>query len=232
MKDTERNLYTHNIGKIPSIVNCAKEVFAGKKLKLTKSLPEYKAMKENKDKFLNSVSSKSDSVSFESKDGVNEVLSVLSHLYLDCFFIPVHAFIPHTSVCSGQWGFWDEVDYLKLRASLGERGFVRDLALKIKDSSVWNTKMKPDDFPLIVKRRLIREKLLGKPLDSAAMIKAMIIRLGELCKPSISYEIIDYVIRDVFTYLGVKRYLRIDREIKFLRLFEREIKGILGKIEG
>lgn len=55
----------------------------------------------------------------------------------------------------------------------------------------------------------------------------MIIRMGEMAKPDINYEIIDYSIRSFFTYLGINKYLRVDREIKFLRRFEEEMIKIL-----
>ena len=55
------------------------------------------------------------------------------------------------------------------------------------------------------------------------MIKAIIIRMGELAIPSINYETIDFVIRDIFTYLHVDKYKRVDLEMEFLKRFEEEI---------
>ena len=55
--------------------------------------------------------------------------------------------------------------------------------------------------------------------------------MGEMAKPDINYEVIDYSIRSFFTYLNTNKYLRVDRETKFLRMFEKEIIGRWQKIE-
>lgn len=232
MKETERNLYTHGISIAPSLLNSAKDVFSSTNTKITKSLPEYIAMKKNKIEFLNSVSKQSlNPLGFSSisNDEISEILSILTHIYLDSFFIPIHGFLPNASLCCGQWSLWDNIDYLKLRYYSQDRNFLRNICLSMNKSVVWNIKLKADDFPLIVRRRLMRENLLDKPLDSAAMIKAIVIRLGELCRPNISYEVLDYSIREIFTYLKFNRYLRSDRELLFLSLFEEDFKLILQK---
>jgi len=138
--------------------------------------------------------------------------------------------LPHSSVCSGQWEFWDSIDFFDFREKLKNKEFVFDFREKIAESKAWKIKFEPDMFPLIVKRRLVKEKAFNKKLSPEAMIKAIIIRMGELAKPSINYEIIDFSIRSFFTYLGVKQYMRVDREILFLRTLEEEIKKILTKI--
>ena len=138
--------------------------------------------------------------------------------------------MPHSSICSGHWDFWDKINYLELTKKIHQKETTKLLCKKLLESNIWKTKFHPNDFPEIVKRRLIKEKLLDKKLNAEAMIKAIIIRIGEMAKPSINYEIIDFSIRSFFTYLGVKQYMRVDREILFLRRFEEEFKKILTEI--
>jgi hypothetical protein len=151
---------------------------------------------------------------------------VTSTIYLDTFIEPTQFFLPHSSQCSGHWEFWDKTDYFGLLNKVQAGKTVRYLEQKIAKSKVWTTKITPDAFPEIVKRRLIKEKSFDKKLDAPALLKAMIIRMGELAKP-INYEVVDFVIRSFFTYLGVKKYLRVDREIEFLRRLEKEMIEIL-----
>ena len=156
-------------------------------------------------------------------DKIKAALSLVSHAYFDSFLKPVHFFIPQSSFCSGQWDLWNKRGYLELKEKFSDKEFINKFYDKIKNSEVWNTKINPDDFPLIIKRRILKEKNTGMMLNPEAMIKAMIIRMGELARPSIDYEVIDFAIRDFFTYLQVKKYLRVDREIEFLRRLEKEI---------
>ena len=82
----------------------------------------------------------------------------------------------------------------------------------------------------IKKRRLLKEHKFDEPLSSESMIKAMIIRLGEMGKPFINYEVIDFSIRSFFSYLGINKYVRVDRETEFLRRLELKIAEILKKL--
>jgi hypothetical protein len=59
------------------------------------------------------------------------------------------------------------------------------------------------------------------------MIKAMIIKMGEGGRPFINYEIVDFSIREFFTYLKEKKYVRVDKEMKFLERLDKEIVAIL-----
>lgn len=226
-----KGIYAHNLKNLPIILDSALEIFTGKKTQVARNSYIFTKIKKNKDEFLNSLSLVKDLIKYkEARIGdnkMNAALCLTSHLYFDTFTQPLQAFIPHASPSSGQWLFWDNIDYLTFKESFNKKNFVFNLRKKILDSNVWNFKSKPKDFPLIVQRRLLKEKLFDKPLNPESMIKAMIIRLGEIAKPDINYEIIDYSIRSFFTYLGVKKYLRVDREIEFLRRLEKEIIKIL-----
>lgn len=226
--------YAHNINNLPLVLDCAFSVIGDKKIDAAKKSYPYVRLEEEKDNFLDIlVNSKQIICLNEIKvgnDKLSAALAALSHIYLDSFIYPIQFFLPHSSVCSGQWDFWDKTDYLKLVEKIHEKGTIKLLNEKLLKSNVWKTKFKPEDFPEIVKRRLMKEKVFDKKLDSNALMKAIIIRMGELAKPSINYEVIDFSIRSFFTYLGVKQYLRVDREMLFLRRFEEEMKKILVEI--
>lgn len=226
-----KGVYTHNLENLPIVLDSTLEIFSGKRTNVAKNSYIFTKIKENKDEFMNCLGLVKDLINYkESKIGdnkVNAALCLVSHLYFDSFTQPLQVFIPHASPCSGQWFFWDKINYLSFKESFNQKNFFFDFRKKIIDSDVWNFKPKPKDFPLIIQRRLTKEKLFNKPLSPESMIKAMIIRLGEMAKPDINYEIIDYSIRSFFTYLGVKQYLRVDREIMFLRRLEEEIKTIV-----
>jgi hypothetical protein len=228
-----KKLYGHILKNQPELLDCALEIFTGKRTEVARSSYAYTRVKEEKESFLNLFGQARKLAKLPSTISSNKLaaaLSLISHSYMDSFFYPIQFFLPHSSVCSGQWGFWDKIDYLKFIENIYQKGTMKLLTKKLLKSNVWGTKFKPGDFPEIVKRRLLKEKLLGKKLNPEAMIKAMIIRMGELATPSINYEVIDFSIRSFFTYLGVKKYLRVDREILFLRRFEKEFTKILASL--
>jgi len=163
-------------------------------------------------------------------DKIEAELSLISGIFFKSFFEPIQFFIPHSSLCSGQWDFWDNIDYLKFKDCLDDNEFKRKFIERIIKNDVWKLNSKLEEFPLIIQKRLIKEKLIGKKLDKNAMIKALIIKMGENAKPAINYEIIDYAIRNIFTNLRVDKYIRIDREIEFLRRLESEVFKEIVKI--
>lgn len=170
----------------------------------------------------------------KSKDGIiindNKIdasLAVISSAYLDTFIKPIQFFLPQSSACSGKWKFWDNIDYLSYKQKMHDKEFNFKLRETIQSHKIWNLKFDIKTFPLIIQKRLKKENLLDKKLNPEALIKAMIIRLGEMGRPFISYEIIDFSIREFFTYAGAKKYIRVDREIAFLRNFEAELAKIL-----
>jgi len=224
-------IYSHTLDKLPLVIDSSLNVFAGVKGDFAKSSYVYLRVKEEKEDFIKKIT---DSKQLLKLGGISfgdsrceAAFAALSSIYLRSFIVPVQFFLPHSSVCSGQWDFWDKIDYMELVEKANQKGKIRLLCGRLLKSSVWETKFKADDFPEIVKRRLVKEKKLDKKLDPNALMKAMIIRMGELASPSINYDVIDFSIRSFFTYLGVKQYLRVDREMLFLRRFEEEMKGIL-----
>lgn len=227
-------IYSHTLDKLPLIVDSSLEIFGGIRVGAAKKSYAYLRLKEEKENFIKILTDAKQLLRLrEIKLGNNKndaALAALSHIYLSSFIKPVQFFLPHSSICSGQWDFWDKVNYLELIEKIHQKETTKLLSKKLLKNDVWKTKFKADDFPEIVKRRLLKEKLLGEKLGSNAMIKAMIIRMGELAKPSINYEVIDFSIRSFFTYLGVKKYLRVDREILFLRTLEKELEKILAEM--
>lgn len=224
----------HSLNSSPLIIDSGIQILANQKTNAPKSSDTYKRIKEEKEKLFNILSESKGSLKIKEvkagDDKIGAALAVISSIYFNTFTTPTQFFLPHTSLFSGYWDFWDKVNYLELKQKSEKKEVVFKIKNKLAKSDVWGIKFKPEDFPEIVKRRLAKEKLFYKKLDPAAMIKAMIIRMGELAKPSINYEVIDFSIRSFFTYLEVKQYLRIDREILFLRRFEEEMKGILASV--
>jgi hypothetical protein len=65
--------------------------------------------------------------------------------------------------------------------------------------------------------------------QAEALMKALIIRLGEMGEPSIPYEIVDMGVRDFLRYMDINEYQRADNELKFLNDIEKEISQIIYK---
>jgi len=194
-----------------------------KKGKGNKNSYEYQRILEEREKLFNELSNFNIKDYKISDDKTEIALSLIFHLYLDTFLHPIHFFLPHSSHCSGKWDFWNKIDYIKLKHKFNDKDIQMKFRENILKNKIWDIKFNADDFSLIVKKRLLREGKLGKSLDPESMIKAIIIRMGELASPNINYEVIDFVIRDIFTYLQVDKYKRIDLEIEFLRRFEEEM---------
>lgn len=226
--------YTRNLHNLPQILDSAIETFAGKKTVVAKNSIYYTYLKKEQENILKLFSDVCGLTGHKgeikiSQDKTYASLSAVSHLYFDTFTTPLQFFLPHSSVCSGRWDFWDSIDFFLFKEKLQNKEFNFDFREKILKSKVWGKKFSLGEFPIIVQRRLIKEKSLNKKLNPEAMIKAMIIRLGEMGRPLINYEIIDFSIREFFTYLGAKKYQRVDREILFLRRLDDEIITILKR---
>jgi len=127
-------------------------------------------------------------------------VSLITHIFFDTFNNPVQAFLPYSSLASAQWDFWDQIDYLRFRQEFYEEKSIKVFCREIADCNIWGTKLKPE-----------------------ALIKAMIIRVGEQGRPAIPYEAIDWAIRKFLRYMDINEYQRVDNEIKFLRLLEQKI---------
>ncbi|MFQ5965606.1 MAG: hypothetical protein ACE5KZ_15130 [Candidatus Scalinduaceae bacterium] len=141
-----------------------------------------------------------------SQDKLSAAVSLLSHTYFDVWNNPVQVFLPNCSNCSAHWDFWNNVDYMKFRGDFYKPENIIPFRKEIANSNVWKTKLKPE-----------------------AMIKAMIIRLGELGQPVIPYEIIDMGVRDFMRYLDINDYQKADKELEFCHMLESEIHEIIYK---
>lgn len=139
-----------------------------------------------------------------SSDKLSAGLSLLSHTYFDTFNNPVQVFLPGCSFCSAQWEFWMRIDYMKFREVFYKTENVVPFRRKIARSPVWKTVLNPN-----------------------AMIKAMIIRLGEMGQPAIPYEIVDMGIRDFMRYMQIDDYQRADKELAFCHAVEEKIREIV-----
>ena len=64
-------------------------------------------------------------------------------------------------------------------------------------------------------------------MDPFRVIKAMIIRLGDLCQPMPGYEVIDSKIREYLGFLGCTKYERVDKELQFCKDLEKEIEALI-----
>lgn len=138
---------------------------------------------------------------------LSAALSLLSHIYFDLWNNPVQVFLPDCSYCSAQWEFWTDIDYMNFRSNFYKAKSIDTFRKEIAASPVWKKGLKPE-----------------------ALIKAIIIRLGELGRPTIPYEVVDMGIRDFMRYLGINEYQRSDRELEFCHELEATIRdNIYGK---
>ena len=232
MAGEDLRLHTHSLHNLPLLIDSSIEIFTGKKTDVAKSSIYYKHLKKEQENILKRFNDVCDSVNTKDKIKISEnktyaSLASISHLYFDSFIRPIQFFLPHSSGCSGKWDFWDSIDFFTFKERLQDKKFNFEVREKIMKSKVWDFKFDLKEFPIIVQRRLAKEKLIDKKLNPEAMIKAMIVRLGEGGRPFINYEVIDFSIREFFVYLDARKYLRVDREILFLRRLDGEVKCII-----
>ncbi len=145
-------------------------------------------------------------VSVISKDKMSAGTSLISHTFFDTWNNPVQVFLPYSSLCSAQWTFWDNIDYLRFRGDFYKPAAIVPFRREIAAHPIWSAKLKPE-----------------------ALIKATIIRLGEMGKPAIPYEVIDIGIRNFMRYMGIDEYQRVDTEIAFLRKLEEIITSTITR---
>lgn len=144
------------------------------------------------------------SVSRISRHKMSAGVSLLSHIYFDLWNNPVQVFLPSCSYCSAYWNFWDNIDYMKFRSDFYKPENITAFRKEIARSPVWNCRLKPE-----------------------ALIKAIIIRLGELSEPRVPYETVDMGIRDFMRYMGINEYQRADKELEFCHALEKTIQEII-----
>ena len=229
-KEYHNQICSHTLNNYPTLLNSMLDLFTEQNVSVSKNSYEYIGIKEHREFFFKLLGETKLLIPLPETISANKsaaAFSLVSYGYLRSIFYPVQFFLPHSSACCGQWKFWEKINYFDFLKKNKEKKARFEFREKIMQSKIWDAEFKPEDFPEIVSRRLIREKAFDNKLNVEAMIKAMIIRMGEMAKPDINYEIIDYSIRSFFTYLGVKKYLRVDREMEFLRRFEREIMASL-----
>ncbi len=192
------------IGNIPS------EDYVGKRL-LEKKVYAYKRITEEIPVFMKHAEDASDLVNDESVkniscDKLSAAVSLLSHTYFDTWNNPIQLFLPECSYCSAQWEFWNNIDYMKFRGDFYKPENIINFRKEIIKSRVWDIKLKPE-----------------------ALIKAFIIRLGEMGQPSIPYEVVDMGVRDFMRYMNVNHYQRADTELQFCHDIETEIENTIYK---
>jgi len=145
-----------------------------------------------------------DNITNISSDKMSAGVSLISHIYFDTFNNPVQVFLPDSSLPSGQWEFWDKIDYMRFRGEFYNDDNINVFRQEISRSESWNVQLTP-----------------------AAVIKAMIIRIGELSQPAIQYEVIDWAIRKFLRYMDVDTYYRADVELQFCHNIEADITRIV-----
>jgi len=220
-----KGLFAHILENQPKIIESSIQVLTNKRTKSSYITDRLKEEEKNFRTILNRSLLKTD-INKISDNKHSITLSILSHIYFDTFTKPIQFFLPHSSSTSAQFQFFEEIDYLKLKNYFYNNNTL-EFQKQMLNHDIWEAKFSLKDFKPIVQKRLKKEKLLEQPLDVLSLTKAMIIRIGELSHPSINYEIIDYSIRNFLRQLNINKYLRVDREIEFLRKLETEIKTTL-----
>jgi len=180
-----------------------------KRMKLEKKIYAFTRISEETPGFLKLLDDAGDvvgdpRVTKVSTDKLAAAVSLLSHTYFDTYNNPIQLFLPDCSLCSAQWDFWSKIDYMKFRGDFYKPDNIVPFRKEIAKSKIWNVTLKPE-----------------------ALMKAMIIRLGEMGQPSIPYEAVDMGVRDFLRYMNVNEYQRADNELKFLQDLENEIARII-----
>lgn len=149
-----------------------------------------------------------------STDRLAASLSLASHTYFDTFNNPVGVFIPLAANYSAHWDLFASIDYLEYKASFYRPEVIRPFRRAMDESDVWRR-----PFPAETEA----EGAAGPPYDGTALIKAMIQRLGALA-PGISPGSVEMAIRNFLATLGLTRIVPADRELRFCRGLEAEIR--------
>jgi hypothetical protein len=149
-----------------------------------------------------------------STDRLAASVSLASHTYLDTFNNPVGVFIPLAANYSAHWDLFASIDYLEYKASFYRPEVIRPFRRAMDESDVWRRPFSAEGQP---------GGEAGPPYDGAALIKAMIQRLGALA-PGISPGSVEMAIRNFLATLDLKRVVPADRELRFCRALEGEIR--------
>ena len=202
-------VYAHIISNFPKIITTAIHVFSDNSVPVDKNSYEYKRISDDKKYFLKLTEAASptindNSISDPSSDKVSGGVALLSHIYFDTFNNPVQAFLPESVYSSGQWEFWKNVGYLTFRSKFYRKDIIQTFRERLLDDKIWDTKV-----------------------DPYTLIKAMIVRMGDLSQPGIGYEIVDWKIREYLRFLGCDEYKRPDRELQFCKKLEKKIESLI-----
>jgi hypothetical protein len=184
---------------------------AAKRQKIEKRIYAFTRISEETPGFLKLLDDARDVVGDErvtkiSTDKLSAAVSLLSHTYFDTYNNPVQIFLPNCALCSAQWDFWSKIDYMKFRGDFYKPENIVPFRREVAKSKVWNVTLKPE-----------------------ALMKALIIRLGEMGEPAIPYEIVDMGVRDFLRYMEIDEYQKADNELKFLHDLEKDISEIIYK---
>jgi hypothetical protein len=139
---------------------------------------------------------------FLNENKVALFLSATSYIYFDLWMRPQQVFSPRSSFCSGAWGLWDEIDYPR---------FAEYFSINNDEGKCFGW---------------FEGSHWSEELDGLSMLKAIIICMGEMGSPPISYSIIDWNIRILLRYLDVPHYCRADTEVEFLKKRETRLKEL------
>jgi hypothetical protein len=202
-------VYGHIISNFPKILTTAIHVFADDSVSVDKGSYEYKRISKDREYFLSLAKEASaiindDSILNPSSEKLDGGLSLLSHIYFDTYNNPVQAFLPDSVYSSGQWDFWRNIGYLTFRTN-----FYRDNVISA------------------FRKGLFTDKLWNVKVDPYTLVKAMIIRLGDLSLPGVEYEVVDWKIREYLRFLGLDEYRRPDQELRFCKNLEKRITALI-----
>jgi hypothetical protein len=157
-----------------------------------------------------------------STDRLAASLSLISHTYFDTFNNPVGVFIPLAANYSAHWDLFGSIDYLEYKASFYRPDLIGPFRRAMGESDIWRRPVPKEGADGGTRRPVALEA--APAYDGAALIKAMIQRLGALA-PGISPGSVELAIRNFLATLDLKQLVQADRELRFCRALEAEIGG-------
>lgn len=202
-------VYAHIISNFPKILTTAIRIFSDDSTAVDKVSYESKRLSEDRDLFLSLMKSAStlvndDSILNPNSSKLSGGIALLSHIYFDTFNNPIQAFLPDSAYSSGQWDFWRDIGYLDFRTEFYREDVISTFRRLLLNDEIWNAK-----------------------IDPYTLVKAIIIRLGDLSQPVTKYEVVDWKIREYLRFLDCNEYKRPDKELQFCKNLERRITELI-----
>jgi hypothetical protein len=157
-----------------------------------------------------------------SADRLAASLSLVSHTYFDTFNNPVGVFIPLAANYSAHWDLFGSIDYLEYKASFYRPDVIGSFRRAMGESDIWRRPFPQEEADGGTRGPVALQA--APPYDGAALIKAMIQRLGALA-PGISPASVELAIRNFLATLDLKQIVQAGRELRFCRALEAEIGG-------